>query len=63
MTNFKLLTVVALLGAMTINASEHRAAYMDGSCSTGGTPKAPTPSPKQDAKEAKSAPTTPRPTK
>ena len=57
-----LFLAVALFGA-AINASEHRAAYMDGSCSTGGTPKAPTPSPKQDTKEAKSAPTTPRPTK
>lgn len=62
MTNFKLLTIVALLGAMTINASESNS-YSDGTQYCGNTPKALTPSPKQEDKEAKSAPTTPRPTK
>lgn len=63
MNYFKLFTVIALMSALMIDASEHQAAYLDGSCCTGGTPKAPTPSPNQQDKDAKSAPSTPRPTK
>ena len=61
-SKFKLFAVVALLSTV-VQASEHQAAYMDGTCYTGGTPKAPTPSPKQQDKDAKSAPSTPRPSK
>lgn len=60
--SFKLFAVIALM-ATVVQASEHRAAYIDGSQYTGGTPKAPTPSPKQQDKDAKSAPSTPRPSK
>jgi hypothetical protein len=47
----KSLFLVALFGAFTINASlpqygTKECAEQDGPCSTGGTPKAPTPSPK-----------------
>lgn len=58
----KSLFLIALFGAATINASESNS-YSDGTQYCGNTPKALTPSPKQDAKEAKSAPTTPRPSK
>lgn len=58
MTKFKLFAVVALLGAMTINASE----FYRLQCKT-EVPTPPTPSPKSDSKGDSKAPSTPRPTK
>lgn len=54
MTKFKSLAVIALLGAIHLQGIP---------CGTGGTPKAPTPSPKSDTKGDSKAPSTPRPSK
>jgi hypothetical protein len=55
MTKFKLFAMIAILSTMIIDAVP---------CGTGGTPRRPTPSPKNDPKNgAPSRPNTPTPSK